>query len=67
MCLLGFLLDIEDEALWHAAETEEDEDAGQGERYSVGSECLDRLAQARATPPRHPAAPSCCVRSQRVS
>lgn len=41
-----FAQDIDDEAEWHQAEREEDDDAGQGDRYSVGTECLDRLAQA---------------------
>ncbi|KAM2244227.1 hypothetical protein ACFXTI_005315 [Malus domestica] len=41
--LMRMLLDIEDEASWHTAETE-DEDAGETGNYSVGQECLDRLA-----------------------
>lgn len=41
--LMNTLLDIEDEAVWHSAETE-DEDAGETSNYSVGQECLDRLS-----------------------
>ncbi|TQE04143.1 hypothetical protein C1H46_010255 [Malus baccata] len=41
--LMRMLLDIEDEASWHTAESE-DEDAGETGNYSVGQECLDRLA-----------------------
>ncbi|XP_071699864.1 uncharacterized protein [Rutidosis leptorrhynchoides] len=43
--LLQMLLDIEDEPAWHTAENE-DEDAGESSNYSVGQECLDRLAIA---------------------
>ncbi|KAL9458999.1 hypothetical protein AB3S75_007817 [Citrus x aurantiifolia] len=43
--LMSMLLDIEDDPLWHSAETE-DEDAGESSNYSVGQECLDRLAIA---------------------
>ena len=45
-CLVAFLLDVEDEQEWHTAEKEEDGDAGEGERYDVGQECLDRVAIA---------------------
>ncbi|KAE9601182.1 hypothetical protein Lal_00023750 [Lupinus albus] len=41
--LMKMLLDIEDDPAWHSAETE-DEDAGETSNYSVGQECLDRLA-----------------------
>ncbi|KAL5980787.1 Importin-5 [Asimina triloba] len=41
--LMKMLLDIEDEVAWHTADTE-DEDAGETSNYSVGQECLDRLA-----------------------
>ncbi|CAN1335991.1 Ipo5 [Linum perenne] len=41
--LMNMLLDIEDDPAWHTAETE-DEDAGETSNYSVGQECLDRLA-----------------------
>ncbi|KAK4773555.1 hypothetical protein SAY87_028574 [Trapa incisa] len=41
--LMKMLLDIEDEPVWHSAETE-DEDAGETSNYSVGQECLDRLS-----------------------
>ncbi|KAG6605836.1 importin-5 [Cucurbita pepo subsp. pepo] len=41
--LMKLLLDIEDDRAWHAAENE-DEDAGETSNYSVGQECLDRLA-----------------------
>ncbi|KAK1281696.1 hypothetical protein QJS10_CPB22g01251 [Acorus calamus] len=43
--LMGMLLDVEDVAVWHGAEAE-DEDAGEGESYGVGQECLDRLSIA---------------------
>jgi hypothetical protein len=43
--LMKMLLDIEDDPLWHGAETE-DEDAGETSNYSVGQECLDRIAMA---------------------
>ncbi|KAJ8760124.1 hypothetical protein K2173_010980 [Erythroxylum novogranatense] len=41
--LMRMLLDIEEDPAWHSAETE-DEDAGETSNYSVGQECLDRLA-----------------------
>ncbi|GAV83604.1 HEAT domain-containing protein/DUF577 domain-containing protein/HEAT_2 domain-containing protein [Cephalotus follicularis] len=41
--LMRMLLDVEDDPAWHSAETE-DEDAGESSNYSVGQECLDRLA-----------------------
>ncbi|PRQ37188.1 hypothetical protein RchiOBHm_Chr4g0399771 [Rosa chinensis] len=41
--LMKMVLDIEDDPSWHTAETE-DEDAGESGNYSVGQECLDRLA-----------------------
>ncbi|KAH9611136.1 hypothetical protein KSS87_023271 [Heliosperma pusillum] len=41
--LMKLLLDIEDDPVWHSADTE-DEDAGETSNYSVGQECLDRLA-----------------------
>jgi hypothetical protein len=43
--LMNILLDIEDDPAWHSADTE-DEDAGETSSYSVGQECLDRLAIA---------------------
>ncbi|XP_072990943.1 uncharacterized protein [Typha latifolia] len=43
--LMKMLLDIEDEAAWHKAETE-DEDAGETSNYGVAQECLDRLSIA---------------------
>ena len=43
--LMQMLLDVEDDAAWHTAETE-DEDAGEGNNYGVSQECLDRLAIA---------------------
>ncbi|KAM7523124.1 hypothetical protein LguiA_013026 [Lonicera macranthoides] len=43
--LMNILLDIEDDPAWHTADTE-DEDAGETSSYSVGQECLDRLAIA---------------------
>ncbi|CAH1446696.1 unnamed protein product [Lactuca virosa] len=43
--LLQMLLDVEDEPAWHTVENE-DEDAGESSNYSVGQECLDRLAIA---------------------
>ncbi|XP_010535931.1 PREDICTED: importin-5-like [Tarenaya hassleriana] len=41
--LMKMLEDIEDDPAWHSAETE-DEDAGETSNYSMGQECLDRLA-----------------------
>ncbi|CAN6454217.1 unnamed protein product [Victoria cruziana] len=41
--LMKMLLDIEDDPAWHTADSEE-EDAGESSNYSVGQECLDRLA-----------------------
>lgn len=41
--LMRMLLDIEDDPAWHTADSE-DEDAGETSNYSVGQECLDRLA-----------------------
>jgi hypothetical protein len=41
--LMSMLLDIEDDPAWHSAENE-DEDAGESSNYSMGQECLDRLA-----------------------
>ncbi|KAJ8574038.1 hypothetical protein K7X08_010549 [Anisodus acutangulus] len=41
--LMKMLLDIDDEPVWHSAEVEH-EDAGETSNYSVGQECLDRLA-----------------------
>ncbi|KAK4355053.1 hypothetical protein RND71_027247 [Anisodus tanguticus] len=43
--LMKMLLDVDDEAVWHSAEVEH-EDAGETSNYSVGQECLDRLAIA---------------------
>lgn len=43
--LMKMLLDVEDDVKWYGAETE-DEDAGETGNYSVGQECLDRLAIA---------------------
>ncbi|KAL1823075.1 hypothetical protein ACET3Z_009853 [Daucus carota] len=43
--LMQMLLDIEDDSAWHSAVTEH-EDAGETTNYSVGQECLDRLAMA---------------------
>jgi len=44
--LMLFLLDIDDEPEWHAADREEDEGIGNGELFDVGLEGLDRLAIA---------------------
>lgn len=41
--LMNMLLDLEDDPMWHSAETE-DEDAGETSDYGFGQECLDRLA-----------------------
>ncbi|KMS98771.1 hypothetical protein BVRB_3g068480 [Beta vulgaris subsp. vulgaris] len=41
--LMKMLLDIEDDPVWHNADTE-DEDAGETSNYSVAQECLDRLS-----------------------
>lgn len=43
--LMRMLLDVEDDPLWHSAETK-DEDAGETSNYNVGQECLDRLSIA---------------------
>ncbi|EPS59891.1 hypothetical protein M569_14914, partial [Genlisea aurea] len=43
--LMRMLLDLEDDPAWHTAEIK-DEDAGETGNYSVGLECLDRLAIA---------------------
>lgn len=42
--LMNMLLDVEDVPEWHSGK-EEDEDAGEGEDYAMGQECLDRYAQ----------------------
>ncbi|KDD75633.1 hypothetical protein H632_c581p1, partial [Helicosporidium sp. ATCC 50920] len=44
--LLRFLLDVEDAPEWHTAEEDKDEDAGEGELYEFGQECLDRVSLA---------------------
>ncbi|KAL1540937.1 importin-5-like [Salvia divinorum] len=41
--LMKMLTDVDDDPAWHSAETK-DEDAGETTNYSVGQECLDRLA-----------------------
>ncbi|KAH9728481.1 TOG domain-containing protein [Citrus sinensis] len=43
LVLMNMLLDLEDDPMWHSAETE-DEDAGETSDYGFGQECLDRLA-----------------------
>ncbi|KAF2288178.1 hypothetical protein GH714_004837 [Hevea brasiliensis] len=43
MVLMKMLLDIEDDPVWHSAESE-DEDAGETSNYGFGQECLDRLS-----------------------
>ncbi|CAA2970342.1 importin-5-like [Olea europaea subsp. europaea] len=43
--LMKMLVDVEDDPAWHNAQAE-DEDAGETSNYSVGQECLDRLAIA---------------------
>lgn len=43
--LMKMLLEVEDDPAWHSAEVK-DEDAGETSDYSVGQECLDRLALA---------------------
>ena len=43
---MNLLLDIEDDAAWHAA-VSEDEDAGETSNYGFGQECLDRLLPLR--------------------
>ncbi|CAA3002294.1 importin-5-like [Olea europaea subsp. europaea] len=43
--LMKMLLDVEDDPMWHSAEAES-EDAGETSNYSIGQECLDRLAIA---------------------
>ena len=44
--LLVFCFDVEDELRWHQCGDEENDDAGNGDRFDVGSECLDRVAIA---------------------
>eukprot|EP00268_Persea_americana_P063804 TRINITY_DN831_c0_g1_i2.p1 TRINITY_DN831_c0_g1~~TRINITY_DN831_c0_g1_i2.p1 ORF type:complete len:1111 (+),score=203.06 TRINITY_DN831_c0_g1_i2:174-3506(+) len=41
--LMKMLLDIDDDPVWHNADSE-DEDAGETSNYSVAQECLDRLS-----------------------
>ncbi|KAI7835878.1 hypothetical protein COHA_010225 [Chlorella ohadii] len=43
-CLVMFLLDVEDDQQWHAAEDEKHEHEGEGELFDFGQECLDRIA-----------------------
>jgi importin-5 len=43
-CLMNFLLDCEDDPLWHAGDRDEDEGAGEGELFESGQEYLDRVA-----------------------
>jgi hypothetical protein len=45
-CLMGFLLDVEDEPLWHGADDDAHEDEGNGELFDSGQEFLDRVAIA---------------------
>ncbi|KAI9186439.1 hypothetical protein LWI28_017272 [Acer negundo] len=40
---MNMLVDLEDDPVWHAAESE-DEDAGETSNYGFGQECLDRLS-----------------------
>eukprot|EP00798_Chlamydomonas_sp_ICE-L_P025737 gene25737-11397_t len=42
--LMLFLTDVEDDPLWHGADDDQHEDAGAGERYEFGQECLDRIS-----------------------
>ncbi|XP_065851907.1 uncharacterized protein [Euphorbia lathyris] len=43
--LMRMLLDIEDDPVWHSAESEEEDD-GETSNYGFGQECLDRLSIA---------------------
>ena len=45
-CLLTFLLDVEDDPAWHAADSEATAHDGEGELFEFGQEGLDRLALA---------------------
>ncbi|KAL6776649.1 IPB2 [Auxenochlorella protothecoides x Auxenochlorella symbiontica] len=45
-CLMLFLLDVEDVPEWHTAEDEKEENAGEGELFEFGQECLDRISFA---------------------
>jgi len=45
MCLMNYLLDVEDDAEWYVSE-EEDANQGEGELCEFGQECLDRVAIA---------------------
>jgi len=42
--LMLFLLDVEDDPLWHQADTDEHEEEGAGDLYGFAQECLDRIA-----------------------
>ncbi|KAI8476174.1 MAG: armadillo-type protein [Monoraphidium minutum] len=42
--LMGFLLDVEDDALWHGADSDAHEEEGCGELFDSGQEFLDRIA-----------------------
>lgn len=44
--LMLFLLDVEDEKLWHGADTDQHEDEGSGDRFQFGQECLDRISMS---------------------
>jgi len=44
-CML-FLLDVEDDPLWHNADSDQHEEAGSGDLYEAGQENLDRISIA---------------------
>lgn len=42
--LMGFLLDVEDDPLWHSADSDAHEEEGCGDLFDSGQEFLDRVA-----------------------
>ncbi len=42
--LMGFLLDVEDEPLWHGGDDIKHEEEGNGELFDSGQEYLDRIS-----------------------
>uniref|UniRef100_A0A7R9V0M6 TOG domain-containing protein n=1 Tax=Chlamydomonas euryale TaxID=1486919 RepID=A0A7R9V0M6_9CHLO len=44
--LMTFLMDVEDDPLWHSADTDQHEEAGAGDRFQFGQECLDRISMS---------------------
>ncbi|KAG1673229.1 hypothetical protein FOA52_013109 [Chlamydomonas sp. UWO 241] len=44
--LMMFLLDVEDDEQWHGADSDQHEEAGAGDRFQFGQECLDRISMS---------------------